>query len=215
MKIALCFSGIPRFYDRLDLSDYGEHDLYTFIHSWTDRPNSSNCLEKLYPNSKALNYIADSRLIECIKPTNYKLESLKYKNYYFNHLYSKFRNCEGEARQSVLPMYYGIRESVKLALDSQINFDIIVRTRFDIRWLQPLRFELNDALNIPDQFHYMGICDQFCYAEPNLMESYSKAFDYLESCPDIQLNPEIVLRDFIHQNNIKTNMFGDEFILLR
>lgn len=212
MKIALCFSGIPRFWDRLDFSDYGE--VYPFVHSWTDN-NGSNCAEKLYPDSKGSNYKAGLEIIKYIKPIDWKFESLKYKKYYFNHLYSKFRNYEGKTRESVLPMYYSVKESIKLALNHNIKFDLIVRTRFDIKWIQPLKFIINNSINIPDQFHYMGLCDQFSYGTPELMEKYSEVFDYLERTPDIQLNPEIILKDYLHQQNLQVNFFEDEFILLR
>ena len=213
MKVALCLSGMPRFWDRIDLDDYGNVDI--FIHSWSTSSNFYNCLDKLYPKSVATKYLADIKLIQHFKPMNWKFESFNHKSYYFSSLYEKFRNCEGESRQSVIPMYYGVKKSIEMALDSGTKFDIIIRSRFDIKLLQQIRYKINNSINIPDQFHHMGLCDQFAYGEPELMREYSKVYDYLEDTPDIQLNPEIILKDFLHQKNININLTSDEFIILR
>ena len=216
-KIAVCFSGYPRFYDRIDLKDYG-NNISVFFHSWSDKSESADkdsCVSAFTQRQDYLNYKADNDVVKYLSPKQYKIESYKEKNSYFENMYSRFRNCEGRTRRSVFPMYYSMNESIKLALDSKEKFDIIVRTRFDLKLEQRLKFILDDNLHIPDQFHYFGFCDQFAYGPPALMKKYAETYDYIKTIPDIQLNPEIILKKHLYREKVEVSLCDDWFYLLR
>ena len=130
-------------------------------------------------------------------------------------MFNRFRNCEGRTRRSVFPMYYSITESLKLALNYHEKFDIIVRTRFDIKLEQKLKYVIDNAIHIPDQFHFFGLCDQFAYGRPSIMKSYAGVYDYIKTIPDIQLNPEIILKKHLYKENVEIDLTEDWFYLLR
>lgn len=217
MKIAVCFSGYPRFYDRIDLSDYGDN-VSIFYHSWDDTYEElikDSCVSNFSSNVSVDKYVANDSLKDYLKPTNIKVESFCKKRAYFENLYRRFRNCEGRTRRSVFPMYYSVSESIKLALNYSEKFDIIVRTRFDIRLEQPINYAIDETLHIPDQFHYFGINDQLCYGPPSLMKKYADVYSYITSIPNLQLNPEILLKKHLHKQKIPTSLTEDWFYLLR
>lgn len=207
MKIALCLSGIPRFWDRFDISDYGNVDIY--IHSWLDT-SSSGCLSGNHPNSLGLKYKFDFKILDKFRPKDIKLEKLS--NFDFDSLYTKFKNLDGDCRKSVIPMFYSISESIKLVKE---KYDIIIRSRFDVRLFQPLNLKISDDICIPDQFHYKGVCDQIAYGNMDNMKIYAGISDYLKTEPKININPELLLYKWLYINKIKINLTQDYFVLLR
>lgn len=216
MKIALCLSGYPRFYDRLDTNDYGDCDVY--IHSWFDKTGNiekESCAGSFTSSNKFLEYVANNNVIRYFNPSNHLFESYKSKYEEFLSHYSKFRNCEGETRKSVFPMFYSLKKSIELALQSGITYDIIVRSRFDLKLEQKISYVVDSNIHIPDQFHFFGLNDQFAYGSPKVMETYSKVYDYLSIHPDIQLNPETILKRYLYDKKIKVDLTEDWFYLLR
>lgn len=215
-KVAVCFSGYPRFYDRLDLSDYGDADFY--LHSWYDKiedAHKESCVSSFTERMKCFEYIANKDLIDFIKPKTYILESYKENEDRFNYIYKRFRNCEGITRKSVLPMYYSVKKSIELALNSTTKYDIIVRTRFDLKLEQKIKYVKDHRIHIPDQFHFFGLNDQFAYGSPLVMKKYAGIYDYLSTYPDIQLNPETILKRYLYKNNIEVGLTEDWYYLLR
>lgn len=211
MKIALCLSGIPRFWETFNLDDYGEVDV--FIHSWKESWSDNTCCKNNYPNSKGLNYSWNSDILDKLNPKKVQIESLEDYKPYFEKIKSYFRINEGNCRDSVIPMFCSLYKSVQLAVTG--NYDTIIRSRFDIRFLQRIKYIESNTIKIPDQFHYLGICDQFAYGPAALMNKYSKPYLYLGECPDIQLNPEIILKSFLRKQRLQTTLTNDEFVILR
>lgn len=211
MKIALCLSGIPRFWESFNLEDYGEVDV--FIHSWKEPCSENLCIQSNCPNSKGLEYSWNPLILDKLNPKKVQIDSLEEWSPYFERIKSYFRINEGKCRNSVIPMFFSIYRSIQLAMSGE--YDIIVRSRFDIRFLQKIQYIKDETVKIPDQSHYLGVCDQFAYGNPSLMSKYSKTYLYLEQCPDVQLNPEILLKIFLRKQRIKTTLTNDEFVILR
>lgn len=209
MRIALCLSGIPRFWETFNKDDYGDVDI--FIHSWEESSLDNNCLKNNFDGSIGLNYKWDTNILSRLNPKKYLIESLS--KYDFEEQKKKFRINEGKCRDSVLPMFCSLYKSIQLCLP--YDYDIVIRSRFDIRFIQQIKYINDSTIKIPDQFHYLGLCDQFAYGPTNLMSQYSKVYLYLQDNRDIQLNPEIILKKYIRKVRLKTTLTNDEFIILR
>jgi hypothetical protein len=153
MKVAICFSGMPRsfktvynshkkyIYDVLD--DQGiQYD--TFIHTWNNKIQ--------YPK-----YLPDegntTELIQMYKPVSYKIETYdKTKiqtllqdsgvNEYHNYIDHKNKTHDigdwiggGLLTNNTISLFYGLNESNNLRkqyeLNNEIEYDIVIKTRFD------------------------------------------------------------------------------------
>jgi hypothetical protein len=153
MKVAICFSGMPRSFKSVleshkkyiynVLSDHGiEYDI--FIHSWNN--------EVTYPK-----YIPDEgstkELIELYQPTSYKLET--YNKAKVTELlcgsrvdeYHKYITCDnkihdiadwiggGLLTNNTISLFYGLNQSnnlrKKYEQENGFEYDVIIKSRFD------------------------------------------------------------------------------------
>lgn len=105
MKVAFCISGLPNF-SKQSIEHFFDNIYFQYsdiyVHSWDDKALS-------FPNIK-----------------NSKIE--KPKKFYLP--FNKFDNCVNP--QNVFSQIYSISESFKLALNSNIEYDLYVRCRFDV-----------------------------------------------------------------------------------
>ena len=149
MRVAVCFSGMPRSFKTVYeshkkfifdvLSEQGiEYDI--FIHTWNNKVK--------YPK-----YLSDEgtveELIELYKPTAFKIETYDDKkiNELLNdskvneyHKYIDHNNDlnnigdwigGGLLTNNTISLFYGLNESNKLRIESDLKHDIIIKTRFD------------------------------------------------------------------------------------
>lgn len=149
MRVAVCFSGMPRSFKTVYeshkkfifdvLSEQGiEYDI--FIHTWNNKVK--------YPK-----YLSDEgtveELIELYKPTAFKIET--YDDEKINELLNDSKVNEyheyidhnndlnnigdwiggGLLTNNTISLFYGLNESNKLRIESGIKHDIIIKTRFD------------------------------------------------------------------------------------
>ena len=149
MRIAVCFSGMPRSFKTVYeshkkfifdvLSEQGiEYDI--FIHTWNNKVK--------YPK-----YLSDEgtveELIELYKPTAFKIET--YDDKKINELLNDSKVNEyheyidhnndlnnigdwiggGLLTNNTISLFYGLNESNKLRIESGLKHDIIIKTRFD------------------------------------------------------------------------------------
>ena len=149
MRVAVCFSGMPRSFKTVYeshkkfifdvLSEQGiEYDI--FIHTWNNKVK--------YPK-----YLSDEgtveELIELYKPTAFKIETYddekinellndskvnKYHEYIDHN--NDLNNIGdwiggGLLTNNTISLFYGLNESNKLRIESGIKHDIIIKTRFD------------------------------------------------------------------------------------
>ena len=149
MRVAVCFSGMPRSFKTVYeshkkfifdvLSEQGiEYDI--FIHTWNNKVK--------YPK-----YLSDEgtveELIELYKPTAFKIETYDDKkihellndskvNEYHEYIdHNNDLNNIGDwiggglLTNNTISLFYGLNESNKLRIESGIKHDIIIKTRFD------------------------------------------------------------------------------------
>ena len=149
MRVAVCFSGMPRSFKTVYeshkkfifdvLSEQGiEYDI--FIHTWNNKVK--------YPK-----YLSDEgtveELIELYKPTAFKIETYDDKkihellndskvNEYHEYIdHNNDLNNIGDwiggglLTNNTISLFYGLNESNKLRIESGLKHDIIIKTRFD------------------------------------------------------------------------------------
>jgi hypothetical protein len=149
MRVAVCFSGMPRSFKTVYeshkkfifdvLSEQGiEYDI--FIHTWNNKVK--------YPK-----YLSDEgtveELIELYKPTAFKIETYDDKkihellndskvNEYHEYIdHNNDLNNIGDwiggglLTNNTISLFYGLNESNKLRIESDLKHDIIIKTRFD------------------------------------------------------------------------------------
>lgn len=194
MKIALCLSGQARFHWKLKISQYFTHadDFCVFFHTWND------------------NWIhTKEQLLDYSRPTDYIIEDFDYK--YYRTLTKQF---DDNFRENCIPMYYSINQSIGLALKSDIKFDIIIRSRWDLDIGQLVPFIKNNSINIPRLGDWRGYCDQFAYGPIEYMKYYSETYNSIIAAKNLgnsavfSLDPESVLRQHLNKRlDISINRF--------
>ena len=180
MKVALCFSGLPRFvketypYWKKCLLDPYQPDV--FIHTWKQTTDYTELLHTFY------------------SPIGLATETSKQ---YDTSIYNEDRALQWPFRtshQTQISQYTGIKKSLQLRQNWEdrngFKYDIVIRARFD--WfLEKVNLEINDFINIAHTptlkghlfmfrgKEYLGISDQFAYGTSDNMTVYSQLVDNL------------------------------------
>jgi len=228
MKIAVCISGLPRFWTGFPKHKFGDVDY--FIHTWRyDKPSqiSDTCWYKYDENECEVHspeWCNISEIEQFFHPKTLIVEDYNQttKNY-FNLLTANFDTGDGNGRKSVIPMFYGIQKSIYSAyLHSKVNhtnYNVIVRCRFDTRLKDKIIYNQETGVHIPANNDFCGINDQFAYGDISSMLYYGDLYSLLldsiifGNSPKILLNPEVVL--FNHLKSTKIHRFNQEISLER
>ncbi len=227
MRIAVCISGLPRFWTGFPKHKFGDVDY--FIHTWQYKTEciSDTCWYKYSENESEV-HSSDWCDIQAINDF-FKPKALIVEDYnkttkdYFNLLTANFDTKDGCGRKSVLPMFYGIEKVIRsayiLSKANHTNYDIIVRCRFDTRLKSEMAYNKDNGIYIPVNNDFCGINDQFAYGDISSMLYYSEVYSNLidsiifNTSSKILLNPEVIL--FNHLKNCKITRFNQEVYLER
>jgi len=191
MKVALCLHGL---FDSLtdtnskgidgfnhikkNILDKVNADVY--IHSWEEE--KADEIKKLY------------------NPKQYLFETQKnFSNIIFENKLNTLLNPPRPPK-SVLSHLYSVTESIKLAFKSNIEYDIIIKARFDLGRINRLTSGpgrgnpypvqcINFQTNIDEgkiymanwQHFHMGPADMWFYGSSNIMKSFTTLYESLES----------------------------------
>lgn len=171
MRIALCLSGQPRSfekgyeYHKKNLLDH--YDVDVFIHSWHYSEELLDKIEELY-RPRDVNY--ELPLNEnCFK--NYRVSSQKYPAY------------------NTTQMFYSVFMSNhlcrKYSQTLNINYDVVIRSRFDFALNVKLNYEsvLNDTIYVPNclqNAEHTIATDQFAYGRHDVMNLYTQTYNNIE-----------------------------------
>lgn len=230
MNIAILISGQARFWSNFRLDEYSKANTYVFLHSWSytspDAIRRNSCYGVLNPGFRGYHtdYSANDNLIKYLEPVSYEISDFEKMEPYFRSDSKGFINIEGNCRYSVLPMFYSMSRAYNLADNfsrkHNIQFDLIVRTRFDVRLSKRLdysRFTENNKVYIPDCNHYVGLNDNFAIGSHGVMGVYSNIYNYLMKNRDtkIQLNPELILKKFLRKREIHPVLCDIDYYLER
>ena len=206
MKVALCFSGLPRFvketypYWKTCLLDPYKPDV--FIHTWKQTTDHTNLLQALY------------------SPIVLSMENPKQ---YDTSIYNEEREVQWPYRttpQTQISQYTGIKKSLQLRQlweeQHRFKYDVVIRARFD--WfLEKINLEINDSINIAHtptlkghRFlfrgkEYLGISDQFAYGSSDNMTIYSQLVDNLPTLYKeykVDFCGELFMKSHLLYNNI-------------
>lgn len=200
MKIAICFAGQARSFDKSfqyyekNLLNYFDCDI--FLHTW-----KSDSLK-------------DNVLLDMYKPKSYSIEP-PLDSMVINSKYTRIDHPNWPAF-STISSFYSIFKSNCLRLDYETNnmvgYDWIIKTRFDFAWnfTPPLK-ELNkDFLYLPKEGWYdntnkrLHVNDQIAFGSPYYMNKYMSTYYNLDTFykNGIKINGEHLLGENIHYNNI-------------
>lgn len=177
MKVALCFSGLPRFlretypYWKKCLIDPYAPDV--FVHTWDTSTFATNTVQSLY------------------RPTVLKTENPQQ---WDTSLYTDRIWPHRTTPSTQISQYEGIKRVLALREDYEKShafaYDIVIRARFDW-YLESVDLEKNNFINVAhtptlnghrflfDGMEHIGISDQFAYGSSENMTIYSQLVDNL------------------------------------
>lgn len=217
MKIAICFSGEPRFVDKC-------HDMIkrniidpnnivdVFVHTWYD---NSIINKKLYTD--AVSSFANStidlgvtdKIVDLYKPKKIIIDSPrhfsnsridfdgsldKYFAGYKNSVHSK-QEYRDIRISNIYSMWYSIMKSIELKkeyeLENDFKYDIVIKCRFDLIVRSPIYFGNynNEKLNYQELGQPDGmVSDWINFSNSSNMDVYSTIFNNIELLSNICIN---------------------------
>ena len=190
MKVALCLHGLfdsltdvnskgTDGYNHIKKNILDKVDTDVFVHSWE--------IEKL------------NKITELYNPKSSLFEGQKDFSSVINK--NKLNTLQSPPRppQSVLSHLYSVSQSIKLALESEVEYDIIIKARFDLGRInrntsgpgkgnpypvQCINFQTDiekDKIYMANWQHFhMGPADMWFYGSPNVMKSFTTLYKSLE-----------------------------------
>ena len=191
MKIALCLHGL--FNSTTDLSSNG-FDGFEYI---KEKIFSKGCVD-VYIHSWEID--KKDEILDLYNPKKYKFEQQKD----FSNIIKdrNLNNIPNSPRPilNVISHLYSVTESIKLALNSGIEYDIIIKSRFDLGRInrntsgpnkhnpypvQCINFKTDieeDKLYMANWNHFnMGPADMWFYGSTNIMKEFKDLFHFLEN----------------------------------
>jgi hypothetical protein len=209
---AACFAGHTRNYDKI-IS--GANKVLenvcpkNYISTWT----SSGSNTTFWSGSKDNDGYGISResIMTLYHPVVLDVE--KRSDYdYLNHYDFPMPTAHGVNVLNTLLMFKKIKKSIKLAVDSNINYNVIFRTRFDLQALK-----LPEIIECEDNTLYGKISptngffsDVFFYGKPDVMARCIPDENfYTESIINTSLNAEEILDKYLKSKNIKIKNVND------
>lgn len=203
MNIAILYSGLPI----NNFSDFlSNHKNFIF----TDNHNIDTYISTYITDSNSIEYI--QKIIALLNPKKINIESFEdvknnildqYIQYIIKNKFT--RDCRPI---NALSMFYKIKKCFSLLSD--INYDIIIRTRFDIKFDSKINLEINHNINVPKCGDFRGgLLDMFAYGNYHIMKLYCSLFDHIEQYmkEGIIFHPESILRYHCLKQDIKINRF--------
>lgn len=211
MKVALCFSGLPRFIERTyaywQTCIINRYDTDVFIHTW-----KTGDAQQDYQNAQTLVHLYQPTLISMQSIPIF--DTASYVDRIWPHRITP---------QAQFSQFTGIKRSQQLRIHWEQQqgwqYDIVVRARFDW-YLEHVDFEINDCINIAHtpglaghKFyfqnlgqHMLGINDQFAYGSSHNMMLYSQLVDnipFLYHYHKIDFCGELFLKAHLVYHNLE------------
>jgi hypothetical protein len=194
MKIALLYSGLPNMTELI----YNNHKKYIIDHYDCDIYLSTYNIK---------NY---ETCINLLKPKITEIENWEILSDNFKQIAQKIVNKKPETIAiNTLSMFYKIKQCFGL-IDSNINYDAIIRIRLDNTFNSKLDIVLNEDLNIPKGGDYGGILDQFAYGSFYNMQIYCHLYSQIQRYIEtncVIFHPETILKYYLLECNVNIQRF--------
>jgi hypothetical protein len=225
MKIAICLSGIPKYWEKslnsilryLPTAD-------VFIHMWKINSEDEINSNTAYSHD-AYHNIVDIRCEDVIFSYNtkkYKLQNFSTKLNDFVNERKKYHetidDIQGSESIAQLSMFYSMREACRLKSeyerDNGFLYDLVFRFRFDseiVKFIDLNNVVIEDYLYIPEGRDWGGINDQFSFGGSKVMDMVCECYTFYESILKQTkfYGPEAVLKQhldsFLDNSLIKRN----------
>ena len=195
MKIALCFSGQPRSFEKgfeyYQRNLFDHHDVDVFIHTW-------KCAEA-------------NDLVDVYKPTAIMADEPLKQN--FDEMYSNTPNMERHPPRFTVAMFYSMYQSCVLKTQHEMNhkfsYDWVIKSRTDYALNVKIPFEDLDPTKL-----YMPNCrmvpekdfgnDQFAFGNSNTMNKRMSIYLNMNHFYDqgVQMIGEDMMRSQLHEHNL-------------
>jgi len=211
MKVAVCISGQPRNYEQgyLELKKWflDRYDCDVYIHTWKDKTMEAG---HKYVKERTYEFVEEdyNRILELYQPIDYHFQ----KPIPFDTTGIKGPYI-GYKLNSTLSASYSIYAAYELVKKSGIDYDLVIRTRFDLQftdYVSPECVFLKDlSLLDPNKVNLFGypttedgyptriseVDDLFAVSSPKVAEVYASYFSHVIN--NIYLNQEF--KDFLNE----------------
>lgn len=207
MKVAVCFSGLPRFVQ--ECAAYWRHcllepyDCDVFVHVWKSSPASDHTHAQLINQ-----FYSPTIMVQDHTP---QFDVSSYTQRVWPHRVTP---------QAQFSQFEGIKRAQQLRQRSELHngrkYDVVIRARFDW-YLHEVLFEHNTCVNVArtptlDGHHFtydhvplVGISDQFAYGSSHVMDVYAQIVDNMPSLyhnHGVDFCGELFLRAHLHEHNV-------------
>lgn len=221
MKIALCLSGIPKYWEK-SLNSIQRYlpNADVFIHMWKINHNHEINENTVYSCNSYSN-IADIEYADVVQKYNtkkYKIQSFSSKLADFKADHKKYHETingiQGSNSIAQLSMFYSIREACRLKAEYEREngflYDLVFRFRFDseiVKFLDLDNLTVGNFLYIPEGRDWGGINDQFSFGASKVMDMVCECYTFYEPCliKTKFYGPEVVFKQ--HLSSFIDNSF--------
>jgi hypothetical protein len=224
MKIALCLFGFPRTYKKgyKDLKKYllDKYDIDIYCHLWWKQNNYSpkapwisdpllimdedikNEIQDLYNPKKIIMENPDDFIHKNTNEVDKLiLDEINSKTDYYSIEAAKY------CYKAIPSMFYSMTTCVNLALDSKIEYDFIIRTRYDINIQQ----DLPDIYTLSKEYIYInppynkgcGCADLFSICSSNIAKIAYNIYPFTNDFLLKSSCAEALWLNFLKDNNIE------------
>jgi hypothetical protein len=208
MKIALIYSGLPRYILQLH-DNHLTHlipknvELDTYFHFWDIWGYTKQGWHQTTDsNSHLLSYDDKSNILKKLSPIDFKFESLsttqQILELFVNQLANNAKGVGSNPRNYIF-QFYSLYKSFQLL---QREYDVVIRMRTDLQFTNnsPIPFIIDNALHIHNINCWPTINDQMGYGSYNVMKNYHETFLHLENSHI--MHPESLLHEQLIRNNV-------------
>ena len=235
MKIAVCFSGhirsLPHTYEniRKNLLEPNSADVY--IHTWDTLGWHYKFDGGLVDEETDLFY---DEILDWLRPVK-KIIIENFLSKKFNKheiIKNTFKHGNTDMytfdmANNIIGMFYGISASIKMALDSDIEYDCIVRCRPDIVFRDIINiedfFDTKHLFIRPDDKHIDldgvqgGVDDIFAIGSPENMKKYADVISHLDDfvAENPDFFPEKTLYNYLHSTDINMLRYDANYSIIR
>lgn len=181
MKVAVMLTGFLRTYEeafnllKINLLDRYNPDLY--ISTW-DKSENGILIKKNFIDLYK-NYNLKNVLIEDIDKYNQEKFIIK-KIDRFNDIFdiNPRANQHGEYWANRLKDQWYLVKKLYLVIENEINYDIIIRLRFDL-FIESINLSINKGITVPFDIGGWDFTDHMAYGDPTSMKKYCSLHDYI------------------------------------